>query len=351
MKVVSVVGARPQFIKCAQVDRELREFHTDIIVHTGQHYDFDMSEIFFEELDIPRPDYNLGVGSGPHGWQTGRMLSEVEVVLLKEKPDAVLVYGDTNSTLAGALAASKLGIPLGHVESGLRSYNRSMPEEINRVLTDHVSNLLFCPCERAVDNLRLEGIADGVFNSGDVMYDSILRNLPKAESRSNIFESLGLSAGKYYLATVHRNYNADVEANLLNIISALNELDFPVVFPVHPRTGTMLRKLRPGSRNIRFVDPIGYLDMLVLVKRSKKVLTDSGGLQKEAYLLGVPCVTFREETEWTETLEGGWNMLAGTDMDKIVEYTLHRFPSGGSTNPYGNGRASEEIVEKLSRDI
>jgi len=348
MKVISVVGARPQFIKCAVVDRELRKFHTDVIVHTGQHYDFSMSEMFFSELDIPRPDYNLGVGSGPHGWQTGRMLSGVEEVLLKERPDVVIVYGDTNSTLAGALAASKLGIPLAHVEAGLRSHNRSMPEEINRVLTDHVSDFLFCPCRRAMDNLRFEGITDGVFNSGDVMYDAMLRSLPVAEARSRVLEELGLSKGGYYLATVHRNYNADVEENLINIISALDELDLPTVFPVHPRTAAALERLHLKPRRIRFVDPVGYLDMLVLVKNSRKVLTDSGGLQKEAYLLGVPCVTFREETEWVETLEGGWNFLAVADRGRIVDYTLHHLPSGRKANPYGDGRASERIVEILS---
>jgi len=312
MKIVSIVGARPQFIKCAPLSRELRKVHHEILVHTGQHYDHDMSDIFFEELNIPKPDYNLGIGSGSHGEQTGKMLTEIEKVLLKEKPDLVLVYGDTNSTLAGALAAVKLHIRVAHVEAGLRSFDRNMPEEINRVLTDHISDILFCPTQTAVDNLSKEGITQGVHLVGDVMLDALEYNKTVAEKKSKILEVLGLKKDKYLVITIHRPSNTDSRENLNNIIKALREIGEAVVFPVHPRTKKFLQEYGLDfPANVRLMDPLGYLDMLKLMAGARKILTDSGGIQKEAYMLGVPCVTLRENTEWVETLEGGWNVLVG----------------------------------------
>ncbi len=321
MKIVTIVGARPQFIKCAPVSRELRKDHTEILVHTGQHYDPEMSDIFFEELHIPKPDYNLNVGSGSHGKQTGEILAKTEEILVKEKPDLVLVYGDTNSTLAGALAAAKLHIPVAHVEAGLRSFDRTMPEEINRVVTDHISDILFCPTQTSVDNLAAEGITKGVYLVGDVMADALAYNEDLALKQSRILESLGLDAGTYLVLTVHRPANTDSRDAMGAIIGALKESGMPVVFPVHPRTKKYLREYGLWDRvpeNIHITEPLGYLDMLCLMSHAKKILTDSGGVQKEAYMLGVPCITLRENTEWVETVEAGWNVLAGADMKKIL---------------------------------
>ena len=324
MKILHVVGARPQFIKAAPVGKALRAAgHTEVLVHTGQHYDDGMSAVFFRELEIPEPDYNLGVGSGPHGWQTGQMLMRIEEVLLAEKPDWVLVYGDTNSTLAGALAACKLRIPLAHVEAGLRSFNREMPEEYNRVLTDHCSDLLFCPTQMAVDNLAREGITKGVHLVGDTMYDAVLQFAEIARQRSTILQDLGLKPKGYLLATAHRPYNTDVPENLRNILTAFAEIGEPLIFPVHPRTWQNISELDgvasfEFNRNVRMIEPVGYLDMLVLEQNARLILTDSGGIQKEAYWLSVPCVTLRDETEWVETVEAGWNVLAGADMVHIV---------------------------------
>ncbi len=322
MKIVTIVGARPQFIKCAAVSREIRKDHTEILVHTGQHYDPEMSEVFFKELQIPKPDYNLGVGSGSHGKQTGEILAKVEVVLLKEKPDLVIVYGDTNSTLAGALAASKLHIPVAHVEAGLRSFDRTMPEEINRVLTDHISDVLFCPTQTAVENLRNEGITRGVHLVGDVMVDALEFNKEIAEVCSQILERLGLASKQYLVLTVHRPVNTDNREHMQNIIQAVGAVKVPVVFPVHPRSRKYLEEYGMWenlSENIIVTEPLGYLDMLKLMRSSLKILTDSGGIQKEAYMLKVPCITLREVTEWVETLEGGWNVLAGVDKNKIIQ--------------------------------
>lgn len=352
MKLVTIVGARPQFIKLAPVSRALRkEGVREVIVHTGQHYDQDMSEVFFEELGIPAPDFDLGVGSGSHGFQTSEMLRKIEEVVLAEKPDWVVVYGDTNSTLAGALAASKLHVPVAHVEAGLRSFNRRMPEEINRVLTDHVSTLLFCPTETAVRNLTAEGITQGVHLVGDVMLDALLDSTERAKERSTIFDRLGLVEKKYVLATVHRAENTDDPKRLRAIMTALTQLseNEPVIFPIHPRTRKALENLgfdttppspremasspispgphsalRPvGSKRSevptpRFIAPLGYLDLVRLASSARVILTDSGGLQKEACWLGVPCVTLRDETEWVETVEQGWNVLAGANTEKIV---------------------------------
>ena len=321
MKIVSVVGARPQFIKCAPVSRELRKEHTEILVHTGQHYDPEMSQVFFEELQIPQPDYNLGVGSGSHGKQTGEILTKVEEVLLVEKPDLVLVYGDTNSTLAGALAAAKLHIPVAHVEAGLRSFDQTMPEEINRTLTDHLSDLLFCPTKTAVNNLRNEGIIKGVHLVGDVMSDALEFNRKIAEERSLVLNRLGVSPKQYLVLTVHRPSNTDSCMHMENIIGALGDCGIPVVFPVHPRTRKYLEEYGMWDRlpaNFIVTEPLGYLDMIRSMGSAQKIVTDSGGIQKEAYMLGVPCVTLRENTEWEETLHDGWNILVGADREKML---------------------------------
>ena len=348
MKVLSVVGARPQFIKAAPVSRELRKEHDEILVHTGQHYDYFMSAVFFDELGIPKPDYNLGVGSASHGRQTGEMLIRIEEVLLKERPDWVLVYGDTNSTLASSLAAAKLHIPVAHVEAGLRSFNREMPEEINRVLTDHVSDLLFCPTETAVRNLAREGITERVHNVGDVMYDAVLHNIGIAEQRSHILERLGIEPKAYLLATVHRPQNTDRAENLRSILSAFNALDEVIVLPAHPRTSEAIGRLGyPLRSHVKLIKPVSYLDMLVLEKHARLILTDSGGVQKEAYFFGVPCVTLRPETEWVETVEAGWNVLVGADGERMVEAVRRFQPTGERAAIFGNGRASEMVAKLL----
>jgi UDP-N-acetylglucosamine 2-epimerase len=354
MKVVTVVGARPQFIKCAPVSRELRTVATEILVHTGQHYDDNMSAVFFRELNLPAPDYNLGVGSGPHGAQSGEMLKRIEEVLLEEKPDAVLVYGDTNSTLAGALAAAKLHIAVAHVEAGLRSFNRRMPEEINRVVTDHLSSFLFCPTETAVKNLAREGITQGVSLVGDVMYDALLYNSRIATERSTILKQLRLQPKSYLLATVHRAENTDDVARLQNIVQAFTTLSaiHPLVWPVHPRTRHVLQSrglLKTSNHTLLLIDPVSYLDMLLLEKEAKGILTDSGGVQKEACWFRVPCVTLREETEWVETVQAGWNTLAGTNPDFIVSAAAKQAPPlpHGSQGLYGDGRSAERIVRAL----
>ena len=319
MKVLSVVGARPQFVKCAPVSRELRKVHEEILVHTGQHYDYLLSEVFFRDLEIPAPDYHLEIGSGSHGVQTGRMLAAIEEVIGKEEPEIVLVYGDTNSTLAGALAAAKMHVPVAHVEAGLRSFDRRMPEEVNRVLTDHCSDLLFCPTATAVANLAAEGIVKGVHLTGDVMVDALQQNLPLAIERSTALIDLGLSPKGYFLATVHRASNTDDPAALRAIMDAVARLDAPVVFPVHPRTRKKFAEygIAPAA-NVSVGEPLPYFDMLALLSGARAVLTDSGGVQKEAYILKVPCVTLRENTEWVETIEDGWNVLVGADADRIV---------------------------------
>ena len=345
MKVLSIVGARPQFIKCALVSRRLREVGQEILLHTGQHYDERMSAVFFEELGIPEPEYNLGVGSGSHGKQTGEMLVGIEEVLLKEQPDVVLVYGDTNSTLAAALAAAKLKLPVAHVEAGLRSFNRAMPEEINRVATDRISDVLCCPSERAVQNLSAEGMVEGVHNTGDVMYDALLANVEIAEQKSTALSELALEPCVYVLATVHRPRNTDTPERLSDILSAFEALDAPVLFPVHPRTRKKIAELSVRLTNTKMVEPVSYLDMLMLLKHARKLLTDSGGMQKEAYFLEVPCVTMREETEWTETVEEGWNRLVGADRARIIEAASEGFVPQTRGNAYGEGRAHRKVVE------
>ena len=353
LKVVSVVGARPQFIKCAPVSRALRQSAKEILVHTGQHYDENMSEVFFRELEIPVPDHNLGVGSGTHGQQTAAMLEGIEAVIYAENPQVVLLYGDTNSTLAGALAASKLHVPVAHVEAGLRSFNRAMPEELNRLVTDHLSDLLFCPTQTAVDNLRREGITGGIELVGDVMLDALLHNVELARERSTALSRLGVLPKEYFLATIHRAENTDRPERLRAILEALLEIasaGFPVVVPLHPRTRKMLpdKPRLNSAAGVMIIEPLSYLEMLELEDNARAVLTDSGGVQKEAFWLSVPCVTLRDETEWVETVESGWNLLAGADKDKISRSALQH-PGGTrpSTPTHQGERASTRIVDAL----
>jgi len=348
MKVASIVGARPQFIKAAPLDRELRKLGQHLLIHTGQHYDYALSAVFFEQLEIPEPHYNLGVGSASHGKQTGEMLIRIEETLVREQPDCVLVYGDTNSTLAGALAAVKLHLPVAHVEAGLRSFNRSMPEEINRVVTDHVANLLYCPTETARSNLRQEGIADGVFNFGDVMYDAVQQSMKVVDRVSSILASLQLRPGSFLLVTVHRPVNTEDEGNLASILRALGSTEEVVVFPAHPRASQAMERLGltvPG--NVRLLEPVSYLDMLALEKNARLILTDSGGVQKEAYFFGVPCLTLREETEWVETTEAGWNLLVGADEQRIADAIRMFRPEGERPLLFGDGKASQRIALHL----
>lgn len=368
IKIATIIGARPQFIKAAPICRTVEKHNMryacgskiqELLVHTGQHYDYLMSKIFFDELGIPEPAYNLGVGSGNHGQQTGLMLQKIEEVLMKERPDYVLVYGDTNSTLAGALAGSKLHIPVIHVEAGLRSYNRRMPEEINRVVTDHISTILFCPTEIAVRNLIKEGLNDAidniplVINVGDVMYDSLIYNIKIAEQRSKVLELNGLSPKRYYLSTIHRAENTDNRGNLCEILMALNNLPLPVVMPIHPRTKLSIKKNNIpdiDTSNIKIIDPLSYFDMITLEKNAHAILTDSGGIQKEAYLLKVPCITLREETEWIETVEAGWNVLVGAKREKILEACNNLFKDKQLANDiklYGDGHSGERIVDEV----
>jgi UDP-N-acetylglucosamine 2-epimerase (non-hydrolysing) len=354
MKVVSIVGARPQFVKCAPVSHELRKEHKEILVHTGQHYDPDMSDVFFDDLLIPRPDYHLGVGSGLHGRQTGAILERVEKVLMQENPDLVLVYGDTNSTLAGALAAAKLHIPVLHVEAGLRSFDRTMPEEINRIVADHLSDLLFCPTQTAMDNLENEGIIRGKFMVGDVMVDALRYNTDIAEKKSSVIRMLGLHKGDYYVATVHRPANTDDRKNLTAIMDAFSESGKNVVFPAHPRTKKYLLEYGLWDHlpeNILCIDPLGYIDMLHLMKHAKKILTDSGGIQKEAYVMGVPCITLRDNTEWIETLSGGWNVLVGADKHRILAAILADVRTCADNTIFGTGDTAKRIVTVIDENF
>ncbi|MDT8301039.1 MAG: UDP-N-acetylglucosamine 2-epimerase (non-hydrolyzing) [Sedimentisphaerales bacterium] len=360
IKLVTVVGARPQFVKAAAVSRTIVAYNEKFpdstfeekIIHTGQHYDENMSKIFFDELEIPHPDYNLGVGSGLHGEQTGKMLQKIEDVLIREKPNFVIVYGDTNSTLAAALAAAKLHIPVAHIEAGLRSFNRRMPEEINRVLADHVSDLLFCPTEVAVKNLENEGISHGVYQVGDVMYDSVLFYTKKAKTiEQKILKQLGLHSKSYYLATVHRAENTDDIERLRNIFEGFNNisaLECPTLLPLHPRTKKKLSELGliyPSS--VRIIEPVSYLEMIVLEQNARAILTDSGGIQKEAYWFKVPCITLREETEWVETVQTGWNVIVGVDEQSIVKAVsgADKVQDVCQRIIYGNGDASSQICE------
>ncbi|MDQ2051816.1 UDP-N-acetylglucosamine 2-epimerase (non-hydrolyzing) [Natronolimnohabitans sp. A-GB9] len=354
MRVCSIVGARPQFIKAAVVSTELREVGEEVLVHTGQHYDEEMSDVFFDELGIPEPDYNLGVKSGPHGRQTAKMIAEIEPVVEETDPDVVLLYGDTNSTLAGAIVGSKCDVVVAHVEAGLRSYNREMPEEINRVLTDHASDLCFAPSENAVETLAEEGITDGVYLTGDVMYDSVLAVRDRVTDSSTVLEELGVREDECILATVHRQRNTDDRANLESILDGLEAASQPVVFPAHPRTVDRLEEYGLRDRAeavVDLVEPLGYLDFVRLMDAAERIVTDSGGVQKEAFFLETPCVTLREETEWTETVDCGWNELVGTDTDAIRDALAKDEWPDDTPNPYGDGEASRRIAELVAEHV
>ena len=353
MKIATIVGARPQFVKAAPVSRVLRKQHAEFLIHTGQHYDSNMSQIFFDELGIPRPDLNLGLGSASHAEQTGKMLIEIEKALRDFQPDLVLVYGDTNSTLAGALAATKLQIAVAHVEAGLRSFNRKMPEEINRLLTDRISDLLFCPTETGVKNLANEGVHRGVHLTGDVMYDAAIQFSEIARQKSNILERLKLAPGAFLLCTIHRPNSTDSFENLKNIVDAFVESNVPIVFPVHPRTLGLLQRYELWEQvvacpSILNIEPISYLDMLTLERHAGKILTDSGGIQKEAYFFQVPCITIRDETEWVETVTDGWNLLVGTTKAAILDAIANFKPTAPQRKLFGDGHASEKIVRLIS---
>ena len=386
MKIVSIVGARPQFIKLAPLIRAIQKHNKSnskfelehLLVHTGQHYDYEMNKIFFDDLGITEPHFNLEVGSGTHGWQTGETIKRVEKVLIKEKPSWTLVYGDTNSTLAGTLAASKLHIPIAHIEAGLRSFNKEMPEEINRVLTDYCSDILFCPTETAVRNLKNEGfkniLNNGklinlsstkflvkshklpiVINVGDIMYDLLLIGQEIAEKKSSVLEKLKLKPKKYNLATIHRAENTADKDRLKNIIEAFIEISKEklVIFPVHPRTKKTIETFNlsfSNSNKVYLIDPVSYFDMLILEKNANRILTDSGGVQKEAYILGTPCITLRDETEWLETVESGWNVVAGTKKESILKhYFKNHFKKNKRSSFYGEGQTSTIIIEILAR--
>jgi UDP-N-acetylglucosamine 2-epimerase (non-hydrolysing) len=358
LKLAIVVGARPNFIKIAPIMKAIDRHNArssgrpiePLLMHTGQHYDFQMSQVFFQELAIPEPDIHLAIGSGPHGEQTGRAMIEIEKVLKEHRPDMVMVVGDVNSTLAGALVAAKMHIPVAHVEAGLRSFDRTMPEEINRVLTDHVCDLLFCPTRTAVENLRREDVTNGVHLTGDVMVDALM-SCRQAADRSEILERLDLASGQYLVATIHRAGNTDDKGNLQSILDALSASGERVVFPIHPRTRQAMARMaieRPAD-NVSLIEPLGYVDFLKLVSHARKVLTDSGGLQKEAYILGVPCVTLRENTEWVETLESGWNTLVGSDEARILAALRDSGTAAQSGAAYGDGQSSVAIVGILTK--
>ena len=363
MKIVTIVGARPQFVKAAAVSRAIREHNQsfpeerihEVIVHTGQHYDENMSQVFFDELDIPRPDYNLEVGGGSHGAMTGQMLERIEEVLVKERPDWVLIYGDTNSTLAGALAASKLHIPVAHVEAGLRSFNMRMPEEINRILSDRVSKLLFCPTETAVENLKNEGIVKGVHNVGDVMFDASLFYRDLAKQKSTILDELNLKAKEYVLVTCHRAENTDDPERLSQIMQGIATIaeQTRVILPLHPRSRKMINEngLMDQLRGVDLLAPVSFLDMVMLEELAKAIITDSGGVQKEAYFFGVPCITMRDETEWVETVDVGANFLVSSKAERILSaynaVSSNYWSATALPELYGDGRASTRIVSSI----
>lgn len=357
LKIITIVGARPQFVKAAIVSRAIINHNRnnlfpviESILHTGQHYDDNMNAVFFNQLGIPQPTFSLDCGGGSHAAMTARMLIEIEKILLENRPDYVLVYGDTNSTLAGALAAAKLHIPVAHVEAGLRSFNRQMPEEINRVVTDHLSTLLFCPTSVAVNNLKNEGIIDGVVRSGDVMYDAALTFGKIAEQSSTILSDLQLDTKQFYLCTVHRAENTDDHKRLSQIMQALIEIakpDCPVIFPLHPRTKKIMDELSiRADKSLRLIEPVDYLDMLMLEKHAKTILTDSGGIQKEACFHRTPCITLRDETEWVETIAAGWNQLAGYQKENILHCLLNQ-PQQTEIEEYGDGHAADKIIQTL----
>jgi UDP-GlcNAc3NAcA epimerase len=371
MKLLSIVGARPQFVKAAVVSAAIDRHNSRAqasakieqkLIHTGQHYEHNLSGVFFDQLPLPTPDYRLGVGSGPHGAQTAAMLEGLEKVLLQEKPDLTVVYGDTNSTIAGALASAKLHIPVAHVEAGLRSFNRAMPEEMNRVATDHLSDLLLCPTNTAVKNLHREGIRRGVALTGDVMLDAVRSFQPLAARHTELLDKLGVKPGGYALVTIHRAENTDDPRRLEDLLLMLTRLDKPAVFPMHPRLrdriakqeGDELRRLLEGARGLRIIEPVSYLDMLLLETNARMILTDSGGVQKESYFVGVPCLTLRDETEWIETLRNHWNRVVGTSPKKILLLAQSLWAGNGSAprgtpdlKQFGGGRAGDRTVRAM----
>ncbi len=361
-KIVTILGARPQFVKAAVVSKALQASKAleEILVHTGQHYDANMSQIFFDELEIPQPHFHLGVGSGLHSKQTGDMMAKIEQLLLEIKPEVLLIYGDTNSTLAGALAAAKLHVPIAHIEAGLRSYNRRMPEEINRIIADQLSTLLFAPTAQAVQNLKKEGyMASRILEVGDVMYDAALFYLEKALQKSEILKQLGLKQEEYILATIHRAENTDDLGRLKTIFTALERIsrDKSLVLPLHPRTRNLLNRHFPGwhkETNLQVIEPVGLFDMILLEKHAALIMTDSGGVQKEAFFYRTPCLTLRDQTEWVETVELGWNRLVSpVNGDKIYEEALQALNRPGEPHqkPFGNGDASRLIADHLQGEL
>ena len=363
MKIVTVLGARPQFIKAAILSRELRKNNKEIIIHTGQHYDLEMSDVFFEEMNIPKPDYNLEVGSNSHAQQTAEMMIKLEKCFISLNPDMILLYGDTNSTLAAALTAAKLEIPVAHVEAGPRMFDKSVPEEINRIITDHLSTLLFAPTKNSMENLKNEGLEENVYLTGDVMLDLFMYFSKKADENSKILEHLDLKEKSYILATVHRARNTNLKVNLKAIIEAFLEISIEekIVFPVHPRTekylkGYGLYNALNENSNIELIKPVGYLDMNILTRNSKKIVTDSGGLQREAYFAQVPCITIDTSTGWPETVNNGWNTLfkeyknkSFIKKDKIKEKIKNFEPKGNYKNIFGDGKSAQKITEIINK--
>jgi UDP-GlcNAc3NAcA epimerase len=352
MKIVSVVGARPEFIQATPVSHALREHHREILVHTGQHYDYRMSQTFFDQLEISAPDYSLEVGSGLHGRQTAEILSRLEQVLIDERPDLVIVRGDTNSTLAGALAAGKLHIPVAHIEAGERSFDRRMPEEINRVVVDHVADLHLCASQLAVRRLAAEGITRSAHWVGDVMLDATLHYLPIARRKSNVLERLDLEPSKYSLVTIHRAANTDNPVRLRQVVEVLNRARETIVFPVHPRTRKALGEIGADfMTHVRLIEAVGYFDMLLLEEHARLIATDSGGVQREAYFLGIPCLTLRDETEWVETVEAGWNKVVGTEPSRVIDAWFDFTPPRERPPLFGDGTAARRIAKLLDNGV
>lgn len=353
IKILTIVGARPNFIKIRPLFQQFKKYKNinPILAHTGQHYDFDMSQIFFEQLEIPKPNYNLGIGSGSHSEQIAKTMLKIEKVILKEKPDIAIVVGDVNSTLAGALTAKKIGIPVAHIEAGLRSFDKEMPEEINRILTDHISDYLFCPTKNAVLNLKKEGITKGVYDTGDIMYDAFLKSARIARKRSKIFKNLKIKPRNYLLLTIHRPSNTDKLENLKKIMETIAQSGETIIFPCHPRTRKQLKKVKIKFNNLKIIKPANYLDMINLEVNSKKIITDSGGIQKEAYWLKIPCITLRDNTEWIETVENKWNILVGNDELKIARALKNFNPISVPKKYFGNGETAKKILKILLKKI